>query len=1186
MTDAGEFERLATAVLRRADARYAALVHSGVNAKGRPVKSPVDGFRLAGGEGAPQVFVAHTTMAHSALSGKWLHPEDGDIAKAAATARRVGAQDVRLVLTLNREPSLDLVAAAKASCDVAGLQLDVWPQSRLADFLDDDPEGQWIRRRFFGTLETRISFSSLRADGEAGPTDIVLFDPPAALMPRATSGEVAAKLFDGQRLVLLNSASGQGKTVVTTQVWRRMVVEGAAAIHVTHEDVDVSASLAEALSRALRRRAAGRSEACGHEAIELAGTYEILVLVEDINRSERPLAALQKVVSWAHQASVPGFRMLCPIWPRALAGLSEPERKAVAGSVMWLDLPSDAEAMTIAGAHAAAQGCSPDPHDLFTLVQRLGRDPLLLGLHDYREATSDGVRAYVAREAARVASRAGLVGADLLDALDVLAQGMLQARSLEPGWRDVRTLVDGEQANWLVRLLDAGTLLRFGGEGCDERIVFRHDRVRDQIRASGLRRLLERDSNDEVLSEPAYAELWGLLLADPETPGAWIERASVLSPLALFQGIAACGSAASERRVALAAAAADWLRRGGAGTERFNHLRWAAQFALADVEAPEVPELLPLFAETTWMTREAAFLNGDMLAGLNITVSWDPFRLVGREKRLFDHVRAKRAGEARDFIAAGLRDATASPDRICALLGMAGRMRDPSLEPVLVEAWDSGPRAPDFIHGMLWALALCAPCRLGPVFDAWAELSEEGGEHGRTPRSNVGYDARAGLWELAGKDALAHFLERARDDEGPLAWYLGNILEGWDDPDAQERYVRQLAWRLARSRETGGNGLVGAHIGEIWSEDTFRGGRVMSEASLRCLQGLWSDTAENEDVRTVALRLWSHAARPKHLAAIRTFEGPDPLGPLGAGAVRALLLLNDPGGADALGRLTEADPEEGWLWQHVRGRWNEAFLPVLEHALDQRRALKAEGQLGRFRADYVLSDVMLWMDDTERTRLLSEHWDHLGDNYNWVRLALWTATPKALALARQSLDAGNPRELLRHISMHYGLYSNSDPATTELRRLQALEPWLDHLDDLAFQQLEEHCNRLGWRDWRRAHIDDRLPVGGRGSQRTSTSRRAEFDRIADQREPPPYVRIHLEHMVQAEGDANIVLAELDAWLTERRDLAALRVACAFVVEVAARSELLRLEGWRSLAILGGDEVVDDYVFALKRRTLR
>ena len=97
---------------------------------------------------------------------------------------------------------------------------------------------------------------------------------------------------------------------------------------------------------------------------------------------------------------------------------------------------------------------------------------------------------------------------------------MLAARSLEPSWSLVRTWLDRDQLAYLRILLETGSLLRLGGELSDERIVFRHDRVRDQIRATGLRRLVEERSEHDALAEPAYAELWGLVLSQPSAkPG-------------------------------------------------------------------------------------------------------------------------------------------------------------------------------------------------------------------------------------------------------------------------------------------------------------------------------------------------------------------------------------------------------------------------------------------------------------------------------------------------------------------------------------------------------------------------------------------------------------------------------------------------------------------------------------------
>lgn len=49
MTDPGQFEILATRVLRELDADCRAVVHAGVNAQGKTIANPIDAFCLVPG---------------------------------------------------------------------------------------------------------------------------------------------------------------------------------------------------------------------------------------------------------------------------------------------------------------------------------------------------------------------------------------------------------------------------------------------------------------------------------------------------------------------------------------------------------------------------------------------------------------------------------------------------------------------------------------------------------------------------------------------------------------------------------------------------------------------------------------------------------------------------------------------------------------------------------------------------------------------------------------------------------------------------------------------------------------------------------------------------------------------------------------------------------------------------------
>jgi hypothetical protein len=63
ITDEGLFERLATSILREANPIYRSLVHTGVNATGKTIKSPVDGICFVPGSDPPHMIAFHPEIA-------------------------------------------------------------------------------------------------------------------------------------------------------------------------------------------------------------------------------------------------------------------------------------------------------------------------------------------------------------------------------------------------------------------------------------------------------------------------------------------------------------------------------------------------------------------------------------------------------------------------------------------------------------------------------------------------------------------------------------------------------------------------------------------------------------------------------------------------------------------------------------------------------------------------------------------------------------------------------------------------------------------------------------------------------------------------------------------------------------------------------------------------------------------
>ena len=135
----------------------------------------------------------------------------GDLIKAIAEISkiRIGLPELKatLAFTCNGEVPYDVSTKAEALAHAAGITLDIWSVSRIAQHLDTTPEGQAIRFTFLGKETSLLSKSmllhagSLSISSKNQPTDIETIV--ARDLPLSGTGHV---LFSG--------ASGMGKTTL------------------------------------------------------------------------------------------------------------------------------------------------------------------------------------------------------------------------------------------------------------------------------------------------------------------------------------------------------------------------------------------------------------------------------------------------------------------------------------------------------------------------------------------------------------------------------------------------------------------------------------------------------------------------------------------------------------------------------------------------------------------------------------------------------------------------------------------------------------------------------------------------------------------------------------------------------------------------------------------------------------
>lgn len=232
ITDEGLFEKLVMAVLRENKPEYREAIHTGMNIEGKTVKAPLDGVCIVQGHDGNNEAIAfhHTTTRLKDLETKWLldlanvKPRKkgnkptgtpGDLIKTAEVIDKIRKEipdtNATLVLTTNQEPDLSLFTKAKSAAQSHKIVLDIWTRTRIAHFLDNTSNGQWLRYSYLGVQQEMLSEDLLRKLGQDSLDIHHPMDSPKNWVTRKLDSQLNTCLK--RSVTFLVADSGHGKSV-------------------------------------------------------------------------------------------------------------------------------------------------------------------------------------------------------------------------------------------------------------------------------------------------------------------------------------------------------------------------------------------------------------------------------------------------------------------------------------------------------------------------------------------------------------------------------------------------------------------------------------------------------------------------------------------------------------------------------------------------------------------------------------------------------------------------------------------------------------------------------------------------------------------------------------------------------------------------------------------------------------
>lgn len=1089
-----EFEVLATAVLRAAVPAYASLLHVGTNASGRAVRSPVDGIDIHVHRGGRHLLlVQHTITARKGLRQKWLDDKSGDVAKAKAIfdkeVARGAIQDATLVLTCTIDPDEALIRDVHAAVG-NGLKIDLWSASRIADFLDRNPEGQWLRKQQFGTESIRLSASQALAISKQSLNSYLPLVSRDDTVPRTLDAALAEFAWADRGAGFVIGESGLGKSTALRRLADDWLAKDGIALVLAHEHIEHASTIEQAVSLGLRHWSPALEIGCGYSALAFATPEQpVLLVVEDVNRSTNPRRIIERLVGWSvtGKSDTEGttltrqWRLLCPVW-RGNAGLADPQlRNCVIRNSFMVERFERSEAVAAIGVRASSAGIKLTTLQCNDLAIALGDDPLLIGLNrDWSAHSPQGaIQSYLTANIDEAADDK-LLASDLRHALDWLAEQLIAARTIFPEWHEIRCWFTGDSDTLAAirRLINQGRIIHVRADFGDERLMYRHDRVRDHLLTHAIVRLIKSNRfPPELWVEPFYAELIGGALS--ALPVTVVDQAATHNPVALFAALQNAGLDEAHRS-RIIEAANQWTKSPGFKASETDQQRHHAMRYLARTDGVFVSDLAKHFP-LSFPQLEALVRNGDARAGASLCASSEPDINDAWRDRMIAHALSRHFNFVPD-LAELISKGDLSPKLLEGALNLAGEIGDPALCDALAARWARGDKK-SLSTGWLWAALRCCPPIGHPLADMlcdlWAALPAKikrgADKPDRNPRWDIaGYSLPSAFSRKPEPRAITFLVTRAKHDHR-LAHVLSSILRKVDSPDALLYTVKLAAKISRRAEKNGGINLFAIDLKDAYSPEGY--GRALSAQSRSAIEKIWRNRRINRFERKMAFLIWCQTPTRDELASLVAIEA-DPV--LMDAALRVRLAAGDQSAVPLLKQRIWSSEHGDYWWHNAQRVGLIGLHEDVLHYLDERRINPpVAGKVTD--SDYILAELLMDARDGFATQTIIANWDQLATSPLFVQAALYLAIPETLDLARSAITScDEPEKMLEHIDMRWGIRTNGRVGVTDLAQLQALEPYYTLMDEMCIESFFDVANELGVLGWREKHLDPLIVKSDRG----------------------------------------------------------------------------------------------------------
>lgn len=1092
ITDPSKFERLMNSILRRSNLKYASIIETGTNIEGKTIKGKVDAFgRVLQSTKPEYIMIEHTTVKKEDLEIKWLSEtvnKEGDLVKAGKEAINIKKQipdaEFTLVLTTNRrfthnedEPLyIKLYRKAKEF----GIKLEIWEQSLIVDYLDNEPYGHWFRKEFFGItvelLSKPLFFEICKKSFEAYSN--MLFTSNDEFVPRDYDDIIEKSILNTQFPIhLIVGESGVGKSTIVNKFLEKCLKREIYALWIPAEVIQESIDIEDAIKQlVLKIHPTVFLESINNVINEIAENDKIILIIDDVNNLDKPKAAVQKLLSWSKPKDdkKAKFSIICPIWPDIWYPISLENKRKEWINTLTVGYFSEKEGQKAVQLITEKAGFKISSIKARNLAKKLGNDPFLIdsfsaviSFEDEQKLeilTNNVLDNYILKVTDRISSQlnSSFLPQEYQNALYSLCSSMLYNRKFFPKLHEIKQwfMSEPDTIGAIKELLKDQKLCRLDE---NHRLIFKHDRLLNYLQVKALANLIiSNEDIDTILSEPYYAEIIGQAILKIPYNEEILLKLYEMNILSLFESIKHFKTNSSSFKDEITKLVLTWSKN--KNNFDFESILESICQILIEIDSEIVINITENMPKNR-LTLLARLRNGCAWSGIEYCILYREFEPTNNfplRDLIIEHAKLLHGEKIREKLIGLLVSNKLNDNQRVGALTLIGYFQFNNCEEEIISCWNLSEDKENILTAALWAGMNCFKQNLEfffePLFSFWDAFQDSRKDKRYALVDEVASDLRLAFGYKSRLDkSIIDFLISICENKKSLIQNIEHILNYIDNPEAVEFIVKKNAEHH------------GSEFTFPWYTKVFDYAHKLSKESRIRLRSLW-EGSYNDEIKKAAFRLWSTNIEKSELNLLRQIQLDSPL------SHHAVFKRAELGDCSVVKEYVSLLRSDSYLFYEAHKIWCNEIMEVARSYLSSFKNNIPSNFAGGYKnIHFYLYRLLLFIPEKDAETLLTDYWDHLRYSPLFTHIALYMGTPRCLKLADLAIKECPPDIDLFHFITHtFEANIMGYKITLTENRINNLLPYLSLFKNGEISDLVSRCERNGLQLWARNHLYELL----------------------------------------------------------------------------------------------------------------